>query len=84
MVEDGGLEYGGYRKLVLGLLRMNSGKETLTIVVHHISQSSNRAHTSETLLPTCAGFNLAVAPIPTNSDIPNAPPYSYGTLRVCG
>ena len=67
MVGDGGLGYGGYRKLVLGLLRMNSGKETLTIVVHHISQPSNRTHTSVTLLLTCAGFNVAVSPIPTIS-----------------
>ena len=87
MVGDGGLGYGGYRKLVLGLLRMNSGKETLTTVVHHISQPSNRTHTPVTLLLTCAGFNVAVAPIPQyrlNPDIHNAPPYSYGTVRVCG
>ena len=32
------------------------GKETLTIVVHHIFQPSNRTHTSVTSLLTCTSF----------------------------
>ena len=55
------------RELVLGLLRMNSRKETLTIVVNRISQPSNRTHTSVNSLLICVSFNIAVSLIPTIS-----------------
>ena len=58
------------------------GKETFTIVVHHISQPSNRTHTSVTLLLACASFQPNGLPtLSPEADNPNASPYSYG--RAC-
>ena len=61
---DGNVGYGGYRELVLGHLRMNSGKEILTIVVNHISQPSDRTHTSVVSLLTCVSFKPNGLPNP--------------------
>ena len=59
----GGMGNGnGGRKLVLYLLVGDIEKETLTIIVNHISQPSNRTHTSVASLLTCVSFKPSSLP----------------------